>query len=323
MFPEQSERDWFLSFIARFLNGKRADEPFLILIDEHEDRTGKTSLAKLLKAVFGSYYLKNSKMVIAGGSRDNNEYAGGLYGLNEKRLLLADGLQKTDTLNCGFIKAITGDCNYYIKHVNKFFRTEFEFIVQAGLVIVANENNMPIFDKNDENFLKKMVVCPLRSRFVTQDEFQEMSRNKNNMTNIHIADDSFKLNFHEWRSATLDLLIEYCSKSVSMVPDSMKVWKKRVCDMHFDYTDWLNSHIRRSKTENKYVSATQIMMQIKKSDEYTHPRDMQRLKIAMNEWAMKNEFKYKSRHVHPGDRGKRVETRSVIMNATLNNVFEE
>nr|AGQ20234.1 AsIV-cont00132-ORF1 [Apophua simplicipes ichnovirus] len=38
MFPEQSERDWFQSCIARFLNGKRMKEPFIILIDEHEEQ---------------------------------------------------------------------------------------------------------------------------------------------------------------------------------------------------------------------------------------------------------------------------------------------
>nr|AGQ20188.1 AsIV-cont00074-ORF1 [Apophua simplicipes ichnovirus] len=79
MFPEQSERDWILSYIARFLNGTRMNEPFIILIDEHEDKTGKTTLMQLLKAVFGNYFIANSKVVTAGGSRDYNEYAGGLY----------------------------------------------------------------------------------------------------------------------------------------------------------------------------------------------------------------------------------------------------
>ncbi|BAF45559.1 GfV-C20-ORF1 [Ichnoviriform fumiferanae] len=323
LFPEQSERDWFLSFIARFLNGRRMDEPFLILTDEHEGKTGKKTLAKLLKAVFGSYYLSNSTIVRAGGTRENNEFAGGLYGFNEKRLLLADGLQKTDTLNCGFIKAITGDCNYYMKHINKFFRTQFEFVVQAGLVVIANEKNMPKFDKTDENFLKKMVVCPLRSRFVTQEEFQEMRRSKNKMTNILIANDSSKLPFHEWRSATLDLLTEYYNKPISTIPDSMKAWKKRVCDMFFDYTDWMNLHLCKSQNENEFVSATEIMIRIKKPEKYMDPREMQRLQIAMKEWAIKNECKYKSRHMHPDDKRKRVETRSVIMNATLDNAVEE
>nr|AGQ20125.1 AsIV-cont00012-ORF1 [Apophua simplicipes ichnovirus] len=324
MFPEQSERDWFLSYIARFLNGKRMNEPFLILIDEHEDKTGKTTLMQLLKAVFGNYFIANSKVVTAGGNRDYNEYAGGLYGLKEKRLLLADGLQKTDTLNSGFIKAITGECHYQIKHVNKFFRTEFEFVVQAGLVILASEKNLPKFEKNDQNLLNKMVVCPLRSHFVTQEEFQEMRKNNDNMKNIKIADDSLELQSHEWRSAILDLLIEYSNKPILTIPDSMRHWKKRVCDMYFDYTDWLNKYIRKSENQNEFVSATQIMSKIQNSDsEFSHPREMQRLKIAMDEWAKRNNYKYKHRHVYPTEKGRRTETKSVLMNAKIDDVFEK
>nr|AGQ20157.1 AsIV-cont00044-ORF1 [Apophua simplicipes ichnovirus] len=237
---------------------------------------------------------------------------------------LQDTRQACDTLNSVFIKAITGECHYMIKHVNRFFRTEFEFVVQAGLVILANEKNLPKFEKNDQNLLNKMVVCPLRSRFVTQEEFQEMTKNKENMKNIKIADDSLELQFHEWRSAILDLLIEYSNKPILTIPDSMRHWKKRVCDMYFDYTDWLNKYIRKSKNEYEFVSATQIMNQIQNSDsESCHPREMRRLKTAMDEWAKQNKYKYKHRHVYPTEKGRRTETKSVLMNATIDDVFEE
>nr|AGQ20193.1 AsIV-cont00081-ORF1 [Apophua simplicipes ichnovirus] len=211
-----------------------------------------------------------------------------------------------------------------MKYVNSFYRTEFEFVVQAGLVILASEKNLPKFEKNDQNLLNKMVVCPLRSRFVTQEEFQEMRKNKENMKNIKIADDSLELQFHEWRSAILDLLIEYSNKPISTIPDSMRRWKKRVCDVYFDYTDWLNKYIRKSKNENEFVSATQILDKIHNSDSKPCDlREMQRLKTAMDEWAKQNKYKFKHRHVYLTEEGTRTETKSVLMNATIDDVFAE
>lgn len=143
------------------------------------------------------------------------------------------------------------------------------------------------------------------------------------MNNIQIADDNLKLRFDEWRSATLDLLIEYSNKPISTIPDSMKAWKKQVCDMNFDYTDWLNRYIRKSQIWDEFVSATQIISMITNSDKTPHPREMQQLKIAMAEWAIQNKYEYKSRHVYPVEDGSRKETKSVIMNAIIHDVGED
>lgn len=323
LLPEQCEREWFLSFVARLLNGHRTDEFFVILTDERKGKTGKTTLISLLRAVFGNFYLANSKFVVDGGNRHNEEYDGGIYTLKDIRLLVADGLQKNDTLNCNFIKAITGESNYHIKGAKTPSNTKVEFFVQAGLIMLSTNNNMPKFNKTDDDFLRRIVVCPMRSRFVSAEEIAEMKNNKENMKNTYIADDSLRRLFPEWRSATLDLLMEHYNQSLPTIPDSMTDRRKFQCDMPHDDTLWLNKYICRSKNENEYVSAYQIMGRIKKQPGPYDPYETKVLKSAMEQWATENGYKYKKRHVYMAGKGKRIEAKSAIMNAAFNNLDRE
>ncbi|KOB66165.1 Uncharacterized protein OBRU01_21633 [Operophtera brumata] len=301
--PRQAERDWFLSFVAKMLNGQKRNEFFLVLTHKRENKNGISTLMSLLATVFGNYFIANTKIVVAGASRSNNQYDGGICNLNGKRLLVADELHKTDTLNCDFAKAITGQSAYYIQDKKKYSRTPFKFLVQAGLIMSFAEDDVPKFDKNDQDFVKRMVAFPMRSRFLSEQEFIDLP-SSDKIPSVHIADDSLKLQFPEWRSAVLDLLIKYLqhdNESLPPISDSMVVWAKRLCDANFDYYDWLNSHVRKAETYKEFITATDIMTIITKSPEDHNAREMAKLKIAMTDWAGKNGFRYKPRHVYPVD----------------------
>lgn len=322
LIPRQSEREWFLSFVAKMLNGQRMNECFLALTTSSEGKHGISTLITLLSTVFGNYFIANNKFVVLGGIRDNNQYDGGIYNLKGKRLLLADKLQKTDTLNCDFIKTITSKPDYYIEYKKKFSRTQLKFPVQAGLIITFNEDDVPKFNKKDQDFVKRMVAFPMRSRFLSKQDIKQLNQKGEEMTDIYIADDSLKLQFPEWRSALLDLLIKYYNESLPPISDSIVDCTKTLCSANYDYYDWLDSHVRRSDNNREFVTAKDIMRIIKKSDEH-HPREMEKLKTAMSVWANKNGFHYKARHVYPVSNKRRTEAKSAMMNCRLDNIDEE
>lgn len=323
LIPQPMEREWFLSFVAKMLNGRRMDEFFfLVLHGKRQKKNGISTLMSLLATVFGNYFISNTKIVVGRGTRDNDQYDGGIYNLKGKRLLVANKLQRADTLNCAFITAITGQSNHYIQDKRKFSRAEIKFPVQAGLIMAFTEEDEPKFDKTNQDFVERMAACPMRSRFLTTQEIDQLRRNGEKMTNIHIADDSLKRKFPEWRSALLDLLRKYYNESLPPIPDSMVDCKKRLCDVNYNYYDWLDSHVRKDDDNYVFITAKDVMRIIDKSKEF-NPQEMNKLKTVMSAWADKNDFRWKDRHVYQASRTNRVEAKSAIMNAVLHNINEE
>lgn len=297
LFPLKCERDWFLSFIARMLNGKRNEELFVLLTDEGIGQCGITTLLSLLNVVFGKYYVSNTRIVVDKESQDNHLVVEGMYDLEKKRLLVADALTKKDTLNCDFIKAMTAECNHKIEWYKD--NSYNEFALQAGLIMVVTDNNIPKFDKTDKHFRERMVVCPMRSRFVKQN-FGTMSMMNKNMTNTRIADNIFRHDFSVWSSAVLDLLIKYYNTSVPTIPDSMVDYKKRV----YEYFNRVDSHSYESHILNRRFI----------------PSGTKNWESILAKTKFENGFIRRRNHVYINEEGKRVEAGNVIISKDLDNI---
>ncbi|BAF45566.1 GfV-D2-ORF1 [Ichnoviriform fumiferanae] len=155
LLPKPCEQIWFLSFIARMLNGKRSQEPCVILTDKRRGKSGKSTLTYLLHAVFGNYYLNDSIIESLGKSN-----------LENKRLFVADGSKKDKTLTGDFIKSIIN--SDYVTAEDTNCNTHSIFPIQAGLIIVSPKHDVLICDTNDKDLLNRIVTCPMRSRFVSK-----------------------------------------------------------------------------------------------------------------------------------------------------------
>ncbi|GIY54127.1 putative helicase [Caerostris extrusa] len=154
VFPIQEERDYVLHFLGSLLDEHRDEKQFLILTDKRSGSNGKTTFVHLMKRVFTSYAMCKSSKVLCKKAR-----------LKGVRLLIVDEFNKRQKLNCGFLKAVT-EGDYCVDGRSMYSTKTGEFMWQAGIVLVMNENDFPKFDFSDKGFMKKNGPVPFRSKFV-------------------------------------------------------------------------------------------------------------------------------------------------------------
>ena len=140
----------------------------MLMTDRRAGNNGKSVLLKLFESFFGGYSMKSVKFVCRGSfEQDRNSHDAGYQPLCGLRFLLADELKNSMTLDDALIKRVAGGPQEYV--TGRMFNSgdRFSFLWQAGIVLAFNENDCPKFDVADAALLARMLVVPMRSKFVT------------------------------------------------------------------------------------------------------------------------------------------------------------
>lgn len=311
LLPKQEEREFVLHYFARLLSGRRTDKQFLVLTDKRAGFNGKTTMMNLLQRVFGSYAITGTKYVCQSTlTADRNSHDAGLQNLKGKRLLTADELKKNMTLDCGWVKAVTGG-EYMIDGRIIYSSAMFSFILQAGLVLILNEGEYPKFDASDQAFMARMVVCAMRSKFVERIEDTYLQENTFHV-NKGINED-----FPNWRSAVLDLLRRYRDPEYNTVPASMHEWKEEICDTNNEYSAWLDEHASSTANNSgQYITAKQIFQCMQQENPNNKSLDVRVIRGCMKIWAQKQNLRYLDRY-QPRIDGKKLQLYGVILDAEV------
>ncbi|MGL5961600.1 MAG: PriCT-2 domain-containing protein [Cetobacterium sp.] len=254
LFPIQTERTIFLTFIASLLHGFRLDKKFMILTDKRDGNNGKSTLLNLLRVFFGDYLKSSTKFICkASFDKDKDSHDGGLEPLKGKRVMLADELKKNMKLDEGLIKNLAG--GKYVVEGRRFGKVDqFKFTWQAGIIMVFNEGDCPKFDSTDKAFMERMLVCPMRSKFIN-------CENDNNETNTYIIDPQIDENFVSWRSALLDYLKEHCNIDGLCklnIPKSMCDWKEDIISGNNELADWIFENVEVTNQIEDVVSLNDL-----------------------------------------------------------------
>nr|AGQ20104.1 AsIV-cont00001-ORF1 [Apophua simplicipes ichnovirus] len=304
LLPKPSEQKWFLSFIARMLNRKRNKEICIILSDTRGGKSGKHTLTQLLHAVFGNYFLHDFTSVIAKRTQNNNRIDLSIDSLKNKRLLVADGSIKNETLSVDFIKSIT----------NSNRNSRSKVLVQAVSILDSPKHSPPKLKMNDKDFSKSMVTCPMRSRFVSEKKMASMKVNGEDITNTYVAEKSaiLRQKFFEWRSAILDVLLEFYEESLPPAPVSMIDRSYTIGCNNDPYANWLDTYVEVVEESGRFISALEIMEQMKKS---FRSCDIEKLESAMTTWAEKNNYIYRPMWFYKDEQAKIQKAVSVIVDA--------
>ncbi|KAF9343783.1 hypothetical protein BGX26_005203 [Mortierella sp. AD094] len=221
--PIKEERLVVLTFIASMLHGYRVDKKFLVLTDKRSGNNGKSTLLALLREFF-----------------DKDSHDAGLEPLKGKRIVLADELKKSMRLDDALIKSLAG--GHYVVEGRRIGR----------IIMVFNEGDCPTFDPSDTAFMERMLVCPMRSKFVVCDQDDEDSY-------TYKIDPTIHEEFPSWRSSLLDYLIQHCSKSglVGMgIPAAMKEWKDEIVIGNNEIAEWLLEHTELA--EGDFMSLSEL-----------------------------------------------------------------
>eukprot|EP00798_Chlamydomonas_sp_ICE-L_P002857 gene2857-biopygen3625 len=199
--PVDEERDVVLAFFAGLLSGRRKEKKFLAFTDKTSGDNGKSTLMALLGSFFDEYGSSNGTKFMTKGSfaRSRDDHDAGLKPMKGVRLLVAEEMKPNITLDEAFIKRIAGGEGVRVCGSSCDTGNSFDFLWQAGIVLVFNEGDCPKFDGGDTAFVKRMVVVPMRSNFVLHPEREHEFERRDNLEDA----------LPTWRSAMAQLLIEH------------------------------------------------------------------------------------------------------------------
>lgn len=272
LFPLQDERKVVLSYFASLLRGKRLARKFLVLTDKRHGSNGKSTFCKLMMKFFGSHSICSTKFVCKSnfeGGRDS--HGAGTETLKGKRLLVAEELKHNMKLDVAMLKKFTGGTDVVVED-RKFGRGDYyKFIWQAGLVLVFNEGDCPSFDSGDQAFIGRMIVAPMRSKFVDYEVTPE--NEEEYMYRMDMNADSM---FDKWFSSLADVLIEsYDPHSLdeSRIPPSMREWSSGLVSENNVISSWLDERVTITNNPKDYVSLTDIHTEYKSSGSTYMSRD--------------------------------------------------
>ncbi|GIY56559.1 ATPase [Caerostris extrusa] len=200
-----------------------------------------------MECVFSSYAVCKFQSGLRTVQKSINSHDAGLARFKGIRFLIVDELKKDQTLNSGFLKRVAGGRSS-VDGRNMYSSKIFKFSWQAGIVLIMNEGDFPKFDSSDEAFMKRMVVCPFRSKFVDAG---------NDSSYTFVQDLNICEKFNSWRSSVLDLFWEYKYKDVT-VPPEMLSWRETICIGNNLVEEWLNNSMTVTRDDNDRMTLHEL-----------------------------------------------------------------
>jgi phage/plasmid-associated DNA primase len=252
LFPFKEEHDVVVAFIASLIHGHRLDKKFLALTDNRNGNNGKSTLINLLSKFFGDYTKTSNKFLLKGSfDKDKDSHDGGLEPLKGKRILICDELKKNMRLDEGLIKNLAGG-EYKVEGRRLGKSEQFRFCWQAGIIMIFNEGDCPKFDATDNAFMERMVIVPMRSKFV-------VSGSEDPTTFTYSRDSHIGSKFILWRSALLKFFIQHARSdglTGMSIPASMNEWKTDICNENNILKDWLFGILKEDN--NQFVQLSEL-----------------------------------------------------------------
>ena len=259
LFPVQAERDTALTYIAGLLSGRRVIKKLLVLTDQRSGNNGKSTLVNFLKCFFDAYSKCSNKFLNKGAfDRDRDSHDAGMEPYAGVRLTVLEELKRTTRIDEGLAKSLTGGAGVTVEGRKCGSSENFKFVWQSGFVLVFNEGDCPQFDVTDDAWIGRLLVAPMRSKFVCGagalgDEPHTFRANAN-----------IDKHFPAWCSAMLDVLLEHYSDENmddAAIPPSMKEWKSDIVDGHNKLGDWLETRLEITGRWEDYVALGKLKTQ--------------------------------------------------------------
>jgi hypothetical protein len=247
--PIPEERRVVLTMFAHFLSGHRWARKFMVFTDRRGGDNGKSVLLDFFRMFMGDYATTDAWFMETG---DND-----FQGLRGKRLVVADTECSGDTtLNVATLKKVTDGAGVKIKGRKNGNATEFSFTWQTGIVMIFNEKGFPQFDKCDESFLSRMMVVPMRSKFVYAPKNAEQW--------TYPQDTGIRSSYSDWLSSLADVLVEhYASKDelddiVHNLPTDMESWRTAVCKKAYLIREFMAANLEITGNNTDYVLCSEV-----------------------------------------------------------------
>jgi hypothetical protein len=239
--PLPQERAVALAYFASLLSGNRKIRKFLVFTDRRSGANGKSAFCDLMRTFFGTYSKCSSKFVCKGSfDEGKNSHGSAAEKCRGKRLVISEELSRHMKLDGAMLKKLTGGASARVED-RKFNKgDDYEFVWQAGFVLVFNERCCPKFDTDDEALIERMIVIPFRSKFVVrgvdygevEDEEDDDQDDEEVEAYTYRMDHDMTDKFPLWMSALCDVLLEAYGNvdllTGARVAPSILQWKAKV-----------------------------------------------------------------------------------------------
>ena len=169
--PMPEEREYYLRVVGRALFGKERAKMFLVVTDERDGSSGKTTMLRGAESVFGNMHaIAERDFLYESGYANANGASANFLSYAGKRIAFfdePDDAESRKRLDIRRIKDLTsGDSRIRGRLMHDNEMREFKW--EPLIVIACNEANFPKFDASDRPLVKRMKVLPMRSVFREQ-----------------------------------------------------------------------------------------------------------------------------------------------------------
>ncbi|PNH10549.1 hypothetical protein TSOC_002706 [Tetrabaena socialis] len=229
------------------------DHPPIDLPDDlfESGNNAKSTFANLVLSFFGRLAKTNTKFVCKGSfDRAKDDHDAGLAPLKGKRLIIAEELKAAMTLDEAMIKQYTGGAGVIVEGRHLGSANTFRYVWQAGFMLIFNEGCCPKFDVGDAAFAGRMIVAPMRSKFVAR----ELTQTEEPYT--YKMDKELAQHFPTWMSSLADLLLEHFDINGlddDRIPDVMKEWQKDILADSNPIAQWMDTHVKITGLPEDFV----------------------------------------------------------------------
>jgi phage/plasmid-associated DNA primase len=257
--PVPEERHAMLSYFASLLSGRRKLKKFLALTDEREGDNGKSTMLKLFTLFFGAYVEEGGTKFVCRGSfdRDRDSHDAGTELMRGKRLVVAEELKHTMTLDDAMLKRLVGGAGVTASGRRCGSNERWQFVWQAAFVLVFNDGDMPKFDSADAAFLNRMAVGPMRSKFV---EAGSPALQSEPWT--FVKDPELSERFPTWLSAVADVLVGCYGGAVEVfdaLPEGMREWRRGVTAAGNPVAEWCDANFVVTGESEDFVVLGEVL----------------------------------------------------------------
>jgi putative DNA primase/helicase len=215
--PDEDIRDFVLKKLSNSRQG--VQEQCLLIHYNISGKNGKTTLFKLMKKTFGSYFMKCNIALLYPSSFNNpsssNEELISLQGIQCALFSEPSTKQK---LCASMIKELTGGDE---QSTRRNYGQKETFVFNGLAHVLCNK--IPEVDEYDGGIARRMVCVPYKSTFVDLESEVDNSKNR------YLRDWDIEKKFDEWRYVIMKLLIAYGDKVVG-VPKAVEEHTKKYLD---------------------------------------------------------------------------------------------
>ena len=158
--PNKTQRDYLLTYLSTCIIGLNLLQHFVIFLGD--GRNGKGKITELLSCVFGDYFSSFNTKLITKPRSDAQSADPLMLDLRKRRIVIGSEIDKSDKINTGFVKLLTGRDKIKTRYNHGNHMIEFE--VNYKIILLCNK--VPPPDEDDKAYRKRLKCIEFPTIFL-------------------------------------------------------------------------------------------------------------------------------------------------------------